>query len=206
MKFITYHVSEKNSNDISTISKILIELSGSLNKGILALFTSYYTLSEVYKKIQPKFKKLGIKLLAQGMGGSRTALLEQFRRDRDSVLLGTNSFWEGIDVVGESLEILIISKLPFPVPSEPIIEANVEKLRLEGANPFNDYYVPESVLKFRQGIGRLIRSKEDRGIVINLDERIDKKAYGQYFKRSLPVQAITVVGLENLMQEVNEFF
>jgi Rad3-related DNA helicase len=96
--------------------------------------------------------------------------------------------------------------LPFPVPSEPIIEANVEKLRLEGANPFNDYYVPESVLKFRQGLGRLIRSKEDRGIVINLDERIDKKAYGQYFKRSLPVQAITVVGLENLMQEVNEFF
>jgi len=206
MKFITYHVSEKNSNDISTISKILIELSGSLNKGILALFTSYYTLSEVYKKIQPEFKKLGVKLLAQGMGGSRTTLLEQFRKDRGSVLLGTNSFWEGIDVVGESLEILIISKLPFPVPSEPIIEANVEKLRLEGANPFNDYYVPESVLKFRQGIGRLIRSKEDRGIVINLDERIDKKAYGQYFKQSLPVQSVTVVGLENLMWEVNEFF
>ncbi|MCK4640758.1 MAG: hypothetical protein KAU06_05430, partial [Candidatus Marinimicrobia bacterium] len=87
-----------------------------------------------------------------------------------------------------------------------IIEANVEKIKREGGNPFNDYYVPESVLKFRQGIGRLIRSKEDRGIVINLDERIDKKSYGQYFKRSIPVDAVTVVGFDNLMNEIRSFF
>ncbi len=206
MRFLTYHKSMRESNDLSSITSVLISLAKSFNKGALALFTSYSTLSKVYKGIQPEFKRLGVTLLAQGVSGSRTALLEQFRKEKASVLLGTNSFWEGIDVVGDSLEILLVSKLPFPVPSEPIIEANVEKIKREGGNPFNDYYVPESVLKFRQGIGRLIRSKEDRGIVINLDERIDKKSYGQYFKRSIPVDAVTVVGFDDLMNEIRDFF
>ncbi|MDO9548972.1 MAG: helicase C-terminal domain-containing protein, partial [Candidatus Marinimicrobia bacterium] len=205
MKFITYH-RDKHDSEINSIAKLLIDLTNHFNKGILILFTSYSTLSAVYKSIRTEFQKTGITLLAQGIGGSRTALLDQFRKEKASVLLGTSSFWEGIDVVGDSLEILIITKLPFPVPSEPIIEANVEKLRLAGANPFNDYYVPESVLKFRQGIGRLIRSKTDKGVVINLDDRIDKKAYGRFFKESIPVVAVTITDLKTLNEEIDLFF
>ncbi|MBN2600970.1 MAG: DEAD/DEAH box helicase, partial [Candidatus Marinimicrobia bacterium] len=205
MKFITFH-RQSHDSEINSIAQLLINLATHFNKGILILFTSYSTLSAVYKIVRTEFQKNGITLLAQGVGGSRTALLDQFRKEKASVLLGTSSFWEGIDVVGDSLEILIITKLPFPVPSEPIIEANVEKLRQAGANPFNEYYVPESVLKFRQGIGRLIRSKTDKGVVINLDDRIDKKAYGRFFKESIPVEAETITDLETLNKEIDRFF
>ncbi|MBU0713183.1 DEAD/DEAH box helicase [bacterium] len=205
MKFITYH-RHTHDSEINSIATLLVNLASHFNKGILILFTSYSTLSAVHKSVRSEFQKNGITLLAQGIGGSRTALLDQFRKEKASVLLGTSSFWEGIDVVGDSLEILIITKLPFPVPSEPIIEANVEKLRLAGANPFNDYYVPESVLKFRQGIGRLIRSKTDKGVVINLDDRIDKKAYGRFFKASIPVEAVTITDLKTLNEEIEIFF
>jgi len=176
------------------------------HKSILALFTSYNTLGNVYRALQPELINSGVTLLAQGMGGSRTSILEQFRKLKGSILLGTDSFWEGIDVVGDLLEVLVISKLPFPVPSEPIIEANVEKVGQSGANPFNDYYVPETIIKFRQGIGRLIRSKIDRGVVINLDERIDRKSYGIFFKQSLPVPALSVTKLDDLINIVAEFF
>ncbi|HNZ37512.1 MAG TPA: helicase C-terminal domain-containing protein, partial [Candidatus Marinimicrobia bacterium] len=175
-------------------------------KGILVLFTSYNFMYEVYQLCLPTFIEMGITLLAQGQGASRTALLEQFRLEQNSVLLGTDSFWEGVDVVGPALEILVITKLPFPVPTEPIIEANVEKLKAEGQDPFNEYYVPESVLKFRQGVGRLIRSINDVGVVINLDSRIDKKAYGRYFKKSLPVEPISIVGEDELLAAVRKFF
>ncbi|MGC9364148.1 MAG: helicase C-terminal domain-containing protein [Fidelibacterota bacterium] len=205
MRFITYHRGT-GSSETATLSRLIIDLVNHFNRGIMALFTSYSALQEVYRNIRTEFQKLGITLLAQGVGGSQTTLLEQFRKEKASVLLGTSSFWEGVDVVGDSLEILIISKLPFPVPSEPIIEANVEKLRLLGGNPFNEYYVPESVLKFRQGIGRLIRSKTDKGVVINLDDRIDKKAYGQFFKQSIPVDALSITDLESLNWEIESFF
>lgn len=205
MRFITYH-REKGSSETATLSRLIIDLANHFNRGIMALFTSYSALEEVYRNIRTEFQKLGVTLLAQGIGGSQTTLLDQFRQEKASVLLGTSSFWEGVDVVGDSLEILIISKLPFPVPSEPIIEANVEKLRLAGGNPFNEYYVPESVLKFRQGIGRLIRSKTDKGVVINLDDRIDKKAYGRFFKQSIPVEALTITDLMSLNREIELFF
>jgi Rad3-related DNA helicase len=122
------------------------------------------------------------------------------------VLLGTDSFWEGVDVIGNSLEILVIQKLPFAVPTEPLIEANIEKLTEEGHNAFFEYSVPEAALKFRQGFGRLIRSGTDIGVVINLDDRIDKKRYGQVFKRSLPVEALSFAGENNLLKSVTDFF
>ncbi len=206
MKFFTYHRANFDQDELTSLSSLLIKLVNTYNKGILVLFTSYAALSKVSRSIQPTFKKLGVTLLTQGFGGSRTSLLEHFRKDKASVLLGTDSFWEGIDVIGDSLEILIIPKLPFPVPSEPIIEANVEKLKLDGRNPFNEYYVPESILKFRQGIGRLIRSKSDRGIVINMDDRIDKKSYGRLFKNSIPVNPKSINGMDDLIAEIGEFF
>ena len=205
MKFITYHRNAKKG-EREAITEILTDLARNFNKGILALFTSYSTLSAVYRSVRTDFQKAGVTLLAQGVGGSRTTLLEHFRKEKASVLLGTSSFWEGIDVVGDALEILIVTKLPFPVPSEPIIEANVEKIKESGRNPFNEYYVPESVLKFRQGIGRLIRSTTDRGVVINLDERIDTKSYGRFFKKSIPVEPVSINDLNTLNNEITRFF
>lgn len=206
MKFITFHGSSGETENAGKSAAVLFALAQTFHKGILALFTSYNTLRNIYRILQPELKNIGVTLLAQGMGGSRTSILEQFRKLKGSMLLGTDSFWEGIDVVGDSLEILVISKLPFPVPSEPIIEANVEKIAQSGANPFNDYYVPETVIKFRQGIGRLIRSKADRGVVINLDQRIDRKSYGKFFKQSLPVAALSVTDLNDLISIVSDFF
>ncbi|MFA4838463.1 MAG: helicase C-terminal domain-containing protein [Candidatus Neomarinimicrobiota bacterium] len=205
MKFIT--VSQQGGEiQSSVIASILIRLAKETQRGILTLFTSYSSLGEVYKLIAPTFKNMGITLLAQGHGGSRSSILDQFRGERNSVLLGTDSFWEGVDVIGNSLEILVITKLPFPVPSEPIIEANVEKFKEEGKNSFNDYYVPEAVLKFRQGVGRLIRSTSDIGVVINLDNRIDRMSYGRFFKDCVPVTTETVAGEDKLIQSVQQFF
>jgi len=205
MKFIT--VSQQGGEiQPSAIASILIRLAKETRRGIMALFTSYSSLGEVYKLIAPTFKNMDITLLAQGHGVSRSSLLDQFRSERNSVLLGTDSFWEGVDVIGNSLEILIITKLPFPVPTEPIIEANVEKFKEEGKNSFNEYYVPEAVLKFRQGVGRLIRSTSDIGVVINFDDRIDRMSYGRFFKECIPVAAETVVGEDKLMQSVQQFF
>lgn len=206
MRFFTYLHDCEAKASAPIICSLLVRLARETNRGIMVLFTNYSSLGEVYKQIAPTFKSLGISLLAQGHGGSRTAILEQFRAERNSVLLGTDSFWEGVDIIGESLEILVITKLPFPVPSEPIIEANVEKYKKEGKNSFNEYYVPEAVLKFRQGIGRLIRSSSDIGVVINLDNRIDSMNYGNYFKEYIPVTPETVVGENRLIESVKQFF
>jgi len=206
MAFYTYHQNETEISEIFATARLIKRLASETGKGMLVLFTSYNFLHEVYQLCLPTFMEMGITLLAQGQGASRTAILEQFRVENNSVLFGTDSFWEGVDVIGSALEILVITKLPFPVPSEPIIEANVEKLKNDGKDPFNEYYVPESVLKFRQGVGRLIRSINDVGVVINLDGRIDKKAYGRYFKQSLPVEPVSIVGEDELLFAVRKFF
>ncbi len=204
--FCTYHANKYKSNDFQSIASLIVRLADEVKKGMMVLFTSYSSLKQIYKITSPSFKKLGITLLSQGFGASRTNLLEQFRNEKKSVLFGTNSFWEGIDIIGDSLEILVIHKLPFPVPSDPIIEANVEKVQNEGKNSFFDYYVPESVLKFRQGFGRLIRSTTDTGVVINLDDRLDKKRYGEVFKKSLPLEVLSIVGKDKLIELVRKYF
>jgi ATP-dependent DNA helicase DinG len=124
-------------------------------------------------------------------------MLKEFREHRNSVLLGTNSFWEGVDVPGESLELLILYKLPFMVPSEPIVEAFLEKLEAEGKDSFLHYMLPNALLKYRQGFGRLIRHKTDRGVVLVLDNRILTKRYGQFFKDTVPAKTfITTTDVE----------
>lgn len=121
-------------------------------------------------------------MLAHGLDGSTRQLLQTFKTSSRTVLLGTSSFWEGVDVVGDALSVLVITRLPFAVPTDPVIAARSEQFD----DPFNQYSVPQSILKFKQGFGRLIRSKTDRGVAVVLDKRIVSRSYGRLFLRSLP--------------------
>ena len=158
-------------------------------RGTLALFTSYTLLNEMYYDLKLDFQSNNITLLGQRIDGSRHTLINRFKTERNSVLFGTDSFWEGIDVPGNALEILLITKLPFDVPSEPVIQAKIERIQREGGNPFMEFTVPEAIIRFRQGFGRLIRSKEDYGAIIIMDTRVVRKMYGRMFLQSLPVKA-----------------
>jgi len=165
-----------------TIDETLIELCKAMGGRTLVLFTSYSQLRSTARAITAPLAEEDILVLEQGDGGSRQQLLASFRDTPRAVLLGTRSFWEGIDVMGEALSCLVIARLPFAVPTEPVFAARSETFE----DPFNQYAVPESVLRFRQGFGRLIRSRTDRGVFVVLDKRIISKAYGRVFMDSLP--------------------
>ena len=157
------------------------------NGRAFVLFTSYGMLRTCAEELKDEIRDLGLNLLVHGGELSRSAMLEQFKTSSvPSVLFGAASFWTGVDVPGDALSNVVITKLPFAVPSHPLIEARLERIRLSGGEPFRDYSIPDAVLKFRQGVGRLIRSKTDTGIVVVLDRRIVTKSYGSRFLDSIP--------------------
>ena len=169
------------------------------------LFTSYGLLQIVHNQLKESLEMVGIRVLKQGTE-NRHELLKRFRKDKTSVLFGTDSFWEGVDVVGDALQSVIITKLPFRVPNEPIIEARYEAIEKNGGNAFMEYAVPLAVLKFKQGFGRLIRSKSDRGSVIVFDNRIVNKSYGKKFLRSLPDCHQVIGNREKVFSELKKFY
>jgi len=202
----TFLSNPKEKAFASDVSAFLQNVISIHSRGTMMLFTSHKLLREVYYSVQTFFNDLGIRLLGQGIDGSRDALLKMFQDEEKSVLLGTYSFWEGVDVPGSALQCLIITKLPFDVPTEPMIEARMERVQNDSGNGFLNYAVPEAIVKFRQGFGRLIRSREDKGAVILLDNRVINTNYGRLFLESLPVEPNIIDTDDVLSEALHEWF
>jgi Rad3-related DNA helicase len=171
----------------------------------LVLFTSHAMLREAYPAIKSALARSGIRVMAQGVDGERSMLVTRFSRETSSVLLGTQSFWEGVDVPGEALSCLIVAKLPFRVHTDPLVSARCEALKRKGRNDFTEYMVPDAVIRLKQGFGRLIRTRTDRGVVIVCDPRVVTKAYGKTFRDSLPARTRVFKNQAQLVGAVREF-
>ena len=198
--------SPKSPDFQRAVDDLLRDLACEVGRGTLALFTSYSMLNQSYRALKPDLASDGIALLGQGIDGARASITDRFKTHRRAVLLGTSSFWEGVDIPGEALEILGIVRLPFAVPSEPLIAAHLEELEKQGKNSFLHYSVPEAILKFRQGFGRLIRNKSDRGVVIVLDNRVLFTSYGRAFLEALPVRHRAFRAPAELLQTIKRWF
>jgi DNA polymerase-3 subunit epsilon/ATP-dependent DNA helicase DinG len=182
------------SNFQRAVEQALVRLAKATGGRLLALFTSYAQLKRTSQAIAPQLADADITVFEQGEGASSSTLLETFRETGRAVLLGTKAFWEGVDIPGDALSALVIVKLPFDVPTEPIIAARSETFD----DPFNEYNLPEAILRFRQGFGRLIRTQSDHGVVAILDRRVLTKRYGRSFIESLPTCKVVTGSMRDL--------
>ena len=158
------------------------------NGRAFVLFTSYRQMETMYEAL---VANLPYPCMIQGKGGGKSRLLEQFKVTPNAVLFATASFWQGVDVKGEALSAVIVDKLPFQVPSDPLVAARSARIHNEGGNAFAEYQVPNAILRLKQGFGRLLRSTTDRGILAVLDNRLSTKSYGRLFMDSLPDYEVT---------------
>lgn len=188
----------------SWINTAIFELLVASQGRALVLFTSYTSLSSAWNQLKEKLSEIGIPCFRQGED-ERSRLLAKFKADTDSVLFATDSFWEGVDAPGNTLKLVIIVKLPFKVPNDPVMEARSEAIEKKGGSAFMDLALPEAVIKLKQGFGRLIRHSEDRGAVVILDTRLLKKQYGKVFISSLPESKQSFNDISTLCRDVKDF-
>lgn len=198
-------VDPRHEQFASSTSELLIRLLDAAPHKALVLFTAHDMLGQVYTTIAGPLRERGFSVFGQGLDGARSEIMGSFKTSRRAVLLGTASFWEGIDLPGEALEMVIVVRLPFPVPDEPLVMARSESLLSEGKDPFREYFLPEAVIKLRQGFGRLIRRRTDRGAVVILDPRIARSSYGSVFAKSLPT-AIEPCAAGELPEKISAWF
>jgi Rad3-related DNA helicase len=178
------------AHTVATASRVL-------GRGPLVLFTAH---SLLRRSLSTLWELMGdTPVLAQGISGSRTGLRDLFSESREAILLGSDSFWEGVDLPGEALECLVMTKLPFAVPTDPLVQAQTERIEAGGGSSFDGYMVPKAAVKLRQGIGRLIRTRNDKGVAILLDRRLLTARYGQVFLDSLPVKPVVARNEEELI-------
>ena len=189
------------------LAALLKDLFSTTQGRALVLFTSYEMMNAVTSCVRGELEESGIRLLVQGEGMSRESMTRELMASGEAatVLFGAQSFWEGVDVAGEALSCVVLARLPFAQVGDPIVEARSEKIDREGGSSFRDYALPEAVIKFRQGFGRLIRTKRDRGVVVVTDPRIVTKSYGAVFRKSIPASVHTVTELGDLLSRVSDF-
>jgi len=200
--FIPSDIPEPNQNGYAqAVERSLVQLGRATGGRLLSLFTSYAQLKRTSQAISGPLGESGIVVFEQGEGASPNALLESFKATEQAVLLGTRSFWEGVDIPGDDLSVVTIAKIPFGVPSDPLIAARSELYE----NAFHQYYLPEAILQFRQGFGRLIRSAQDRGVVVIFDRRVQTKQYGRLFIESLPQCTTKVAPLHELAEVAGQW-
>jgi Rad3-related DNA helicase len=177
-----------------------------LGRNILVLFTSNAMLGSVYAQLKSRPDVDRNNLLAQGYAGNRNSMLEQFKSQSGMILLGADSFWEGVDAPGEACEAVVIPRLPFPVPTHPLTQALGKRMEELYGNSFSSYSVPEAVIKFRQGTGRLIRSAADKGALVVLDNRIITKGYGRQFSKAVGSNINEFDGVDEMVESMRGFF
>jgi ATP-dependent DNA helicase DinG len=188
------------------LAEFLPQLFDAVGGRGLVLFTAYEMMRETAEKSRSLFEAAGLSLLVQGDGMSRETMTAELKRNRRTVLFGAQSFWEGVDVSGDALSCVVIARLPFPQMGEPVIEARSAKIEAEGGSSFRDYMVPEAVMKFRQGFGRLVRTKSDRGVVVIADKRVVSKNYGAIFRKSIAASVHSVSSKAAMLERVKDFF
>ncbi len=199
-----------SGNYVRALAPFLHTVFDALGGRGLVLFTAYEMMRAVAKEVAESFNNVGIRLLVQGDGASREQMVrvlkEAVGKGEKVVLFGAQSFWEGVDVPGEALSCVVIARLPFPQVTEPIVEARCDKIKEEGGMPFRDYSLPEALIRFRQGFGRLVRTRSDRGVVIITDPRMVTKNYAGSFRNSIPATIHAVPSMDDLIARTNDFF